>query len=253
MFGLFELMRGTALRNICLACPSIPGEELPASMDGSTHKDSWTLSNKSQMKSRFWNFRLLRKPRWNTWRGRGRSLSALVLCYHSTTSLLLPSPCISQSHWVHEWAEAVPTTVTLGRIAKQNELSQRYTCTKLNFINWQPKMLLLRYTSILTQMSRFLLRTSVLIFSTTVLRLDLILSDISSVRIRVTIDVSGHVKYHTYSLYLMLPALAATTCNVLHTTTDSYNMHTSYRCSRIWWTTVELRLTDNPQQRTPTI
>lgn len=74
MFGLFELIRGTALRNICLACPSIPGEELLASMDGSTHKDSWTLSNKSQMKSRFWNFRLLRKPRWNTWRERGRSL-----------------------------------------------------------------------------------------------------------------------------------------------------------------------------------
>ena len=82
MFGLFELMRGTALRNICLACPSIPGEELPVSMDGSTHKDSWTLSSRSQMKSRFWNFRLLRKPRWNTWRERkGGGGGWLMLAY----------------------------------------------------------------------------------------------------------------------------------------------------------------------------
>ena len=80
MFGLFELMRGTALRNICLACPSIPGEELPVSMDGSTHKDSWTLSSRSQIKSRFWNFRLLRKPRWNTWRERERG-RWLMLAY----------------------------------------------------------------------------------------------------------------------------------------------------------------------------
>ena len=87
MFGLFELMRGTALRNICLACPSIPGEELPVSMDGSTHKDSWTLSSKSQMNSRFWNFRLLRKPRWNTWREReGEMVNA---CIFSTSSLFL--------------------------------------------------------------------------------------------------------------------------------------------------------------------
>ena len=120
--------------------------------------------------------------------------------------MVLPFPCISRSHWVHEWAEAFPTTVT-GRITKQNDQKPLLYMYKLRVKPYQltDKMFPLHYTSILTQMSRFLLWISVLIFSTTVLRLDLMLSDISSEWIRNTI-MSGHVQYYTFSLYLMLCA-----------------------------------------------
>ena len=56
------------------------------------------------------------------------------------------------------------------------------------------------------------------------------LSDISSVKIRM---MSGHVYYHTPSLYLMLcflPALAAMYCTTTATTC------THHRCSRIYYT-----------------
>ena len=138
--------------------------------------------------------------------------------------MVLPFACISRSHWVHEWAEAFPTTVT-GRIAKQNDQKPLLYMHKFRVKPYQltDKMFLLHYTSILTQMSRFLLWISVLIFSTTVLRLDLMLSDISSEWIRNTVHV-----WSCAVPYIQLVSHASC-MHLLRSLTMycSYNVHTS--------------------------